>query len=137
MTFCSARQVLSVCCVSPRVQLMLCDKFELPEESVVGLSMLLAAAEGEIVPESAEVQKAALQVRQKYLIDTKNIWSTSLGAVLPRVRAHPAARQRQDRGHPHPQVQAGQGRGPEQRGGHQQGGDTRFISSHRGLSLAL
>ena len=114
MTCCSARQVLSVCCVSPRVQLMLCDKFELPEESVVGLSMLLAAAEGEIVPESAEVQKAALQVRQKYLIDTKNIWSTSLGAVLPGVRPHPAARQRQDRGHPHPQVQAGQGGGPEQ-----------------------
>ena len=83
--------------------------------------MLLAAAEGEIVPESAEVQKAALQVRQKYLIDTKNIWSTSLGAVLPGVRPHPAARQRQDRGHPHPQVQAGQGGGPEQRGGHQQG----------------
>ena len=62
----SARQVLSVCCVSPRVQLMLCDKFELPEESVVGLSMLLAAAEGEIVPESAEVQKAALQVWRKF-----------------------------------------------------------------------
>ena len=28
--------------------------------------MLLAAAEGEIVPESAEVQKAALQVRTKF-----------------------------------------------------------------------
>ena len=38
------RQVLSVCCVSPRVQLMLCDKFELPEESVVGLSMPLTSA---------------------------------------------------------------------------------------------
>ena len=62
----SCLEVLSVCCVSPRVQLMLCDKFELPEESVVGLSMLLAAAEGEIVPESAEVQKAALQVRTKF-----------------------------------------------------------------------
>ena len=27
----SCLDVLSVCCVSPKVQLMLCDKFELPE----------------------------------------------------------------------------------------------------------
>ena len=74
-------EILSVCCVSPRVQviitifhfqvvktfhfrqLMLCDKFELPEDSVVGMNMILGPAEGEAVPESAEVQKAALQVR--------------------------------------------------------------------------
>ena len=41
---------------------MLCDKFELPEESVVGMAMILGPAEGETIPESAEVQKAALQV---------------------------------------------------------------------------
>ena len=51
-----------MCCVSPRVQLMLCDKFELPEENVVGLAMVQGLAEGEIIPESAEVQKAALRV---------------------------------------------------------------------------
>ncbi len=49
-------------CVSSRVQGMLCNKFELPEESVVGISLILGAAEAEIVPESPEVQKAALQV---------------------------------------------------------------------------
>ena len=49
---------------------MLCDKFELPEESVVGMAMILGPAEGETIPESAEVQKAALQVsdiKNRYL----------------------------------------------------------------------
>ena len=41
---------------------MLCNKFELPEERVVGMAMILGPAEGETIPESAEVQKAALQV---------------------------------------------------------------------------
>ena len=41
---------------------MLCNKFELPEERVMGMAMILGPAEGETIPESAEVQKAALQV---------------------------------------------------------------------------
>ena len=39
-----------------------CNKSDLPEESVVGISLILGAAEAEIVPECSEVQKAALQV---------------------------------------------------------------------------
>ena len=58
----AALETLAVTCVSSRVQGMLCNKFELPEESVVGISLILGAAEAEIVPESPEVQKAALQV---------------------------------------------------------------------------
>ena len=58
----AALDALAVTCVSGRVQGMLCNKFELPEESVVGISLILGAAEAEIVPESPEVQKAALQV---------------------------------------------------------------------------
>ena len=58
----AALEALAVTCVSSRVQGMLCNKFELPEESVVGISLILGAAEAEIVPESPEVQKAALQV---------------------------------------------------------------------------
>ena len=58
--------VLGVCCVSPRAQLMLCEKFELPEESCVGINLILTCAEGEVVTwqESGgvEVQKSALQV---------------------------------------------------------------------------
>ena len=49
---------------------MLCAKFELPEESMVGMAMILGPAEGETIPESAEVQKAALQVsdiKNRYL----------------------------------------------------------------------
>ena len=57
-----AQDTLAVTCVSLRVQGMLCNKFDLPEESVVGISLILGAAEAEIVPECLEVQKAALQV---------------------------------------------------------------------------
>ena len=32
--------VIGVCCVSPRVQLMLCDKFELPDKAVVSVDIL-------------------------------------------------------------------------------------------------
>ena len=39
---------------------------DLPEESVVGISLILGAAEAEIVPECPEVQKAALQVLFSY-----------------------------------------------------------------------
>ena len=52
--------VLSVCSVIPRVQLALCEKLELPDEASVGMNLLLGSAEGEIVPDSPEVQRAAL-----------------------------------------------------------------------------
>jgi len=54
--------VLAVCSVIPRVQLALCDKMELPEENAVGINIILGTAEGEIVPDSPEVQRAALLV---------------------------------------------------------------------------
>ena len=54
-----AEDTLAVTCVSLRVQGQgrHCNK-----ESVVGISLILGAAEAEIVPECLEVQKAALQV---------------------------------------------------------------------------
>jgi len=58
----SALDVLAVCSVIPRVQLSLCDKFDLPDESAVGINIVLGTAEGEIVPDSPEVQRAALLV---------------------------------------------------------------------------
>jgi len=58
----SALDVLGVCSVIPRVQLALCDKMELPEENAVGINIILGTAEGEIVPDSPEVQRAALLV---------------------------------------------------------------------------
>ncbi|XP_046399943.1 DDB1- and CUL4-associated factor 1 [Ischnura elegans] len=58
----SALDVLSVCCVMPRVQSVLCERVELPEESVtVGMNIVLGAAEGEIVADP-DVQRAALNV---------------------------------------------------------------------------
>ena len=55
----AALDTLAVTCVSLRVQGQgrHCNK-----ESVVGISLILGAAEAEIVPECLEVQKAALQV---------------------------------------------------------------------------
>ena len=53
--------VLSVCSVVPRVQLALCEKFDLPDEAnAVGMNVILGSAEGEIVPDSPDVQRAAL-----------------------------------------------------------------------------
>jgi len=57
-----ALDILAVCSVIPRVQLALCDKMELPEENTVGINIILGTAEGEIVPDSPEVQRAALLV---------------------------------------------------------------------------
>ena len=56
----SALDVLAVTAIIPRVQLALCEKFELPDESTVGMNIILGAAEGEIVPDSPDVQRAAL-----------------------------------------------------------------------------
>ena len=58
----SALDVLAVCCVVPRVQLALCDKFELVDERTVGINLLLSVAEGEVVQDSPEVVRAALLV---------------------------------------------------------------------------
>ncbi|XP_060518172.1 protein mahjong-like isoform X1 [Cylas formicarius] len=58
----SALDVLAIACVMPKVQLLFCEKVDLPEESItVGFNIILGAAEGEIVAD-ADVQKAALRV---------------------------------------------------------------------------
>ncbi|XP_066992783.2 protein mahjong isoform X2 [Anabrus simplex] len=58
----SALDTLAICCVMPRVQLLLCDKVDLPDDSMtVGTNIILGAAEGEIVVD-ADVQRSALNV---------------------------------------------------------------------------
>ncbi|XP_052754263.1 DDB1- and CUL4-associated factor 1 isoform X2 [Galleria mellonella] len=58
----SALDVVSVCCVAPRVQLLLTEKLDMRDaELTTGVNIVLGAADGEIVPEP-EVQKAALNV---------------------------------------------------------------------------
>jgi HIV-1 Vpr-binding protein len=58
----SALDVLAVCSLMPRVQLLLCDRVDLPDEAMtVGMNIILGAAEGEIVAD-ADVQRAALAV---------------------------------------------------------------------------
>ena len=47
--------------IVPLVQLALCEKFDLPDEAnAVGMNLILGSAEGEIVPDSPDVQRAAL-----------------------------------------------------------------------------
>ncbi|XP_028028300.1 protein mahjong isoform X1 [Bombyx mandarina] len=58
----SALDVVSVCCVAPRVQLLLTEKVDMRDEDLTtGVNIVLNAADGDIVPEP-EVQKAALNV---------------------------------------------------------------------------
>ncbi|XP_069696548.1 DDB1- and CUL4-associated factor 1 isoform X2 [Periplaneta americana] len=58
----SALDVLAICSVMPRVQLLLCERVDLPDEAMaVGMNIILGAAEGEIVAD-ADVQRAALAV---------------------------------------------------------------------------
>ncbi|CAH1105847.1 unnamed protein product [Psylliodes chrysocephalus] len=58
----SALDVLAISCVMPKVQLLFCERVDLPEETLtVGINIILGAAEGEIVAD-ADVQKAALRV---------------------------------------------------------------------------
>ncbi|XP_075989036.1 lisH and WD40 domain-containing protein mahjong [Anticarsia gemmatalis] len=58
----SALDVVSVCCVAPRVQLLLTEKIDMRDADLTtGVNIVLGAADGEIVPEP-EVQKAALNV---------------------------------------------------------------------------
>lgn len=57
-----ALDVLAIACVTPKVQLLFCERVDLPEESIThGINIILGAAEGEIVAD-ADVQKAALRV---------------------------------------------------------------------------
>ncbi|CAH2062345.1 unnamed protein product, partial [Iphiclides podalirius] len=58
----SALDVISVCCVAPKVQLLLTEKIDMRDADLTtGVNIVLGAADGEIVPEP-EVQKAALNV---------------------------------------------------------------------------
>ncbi|XP_072941245.1 protein mahjong [Epargyreus clarus] len=58
----SALDVISVCCVSPRGQLLLTEKIDMRDADITtGVNIVLGAADGEILPEP-EVQKAALNV---------------------------------------------------------------------------
>ncbi|CAH0756803.1 unnamed protein product [Diatraea saccharalis] len=58
----SALDVISICCVAPRVQLLLTEKVDMRDaELTTGVNIVLGAADGEIVAEP-EVQKAALNV---------------------------------------------------------------------------
>lgn len=58
----SALEVLAIACVVPKVLALLCEKVDLPEERLtVGFSIVVGAAEGDIVRDS-DVEKAALRV---------------------------------------------------------------------------
>ncbi|CAH0730545.1 unnamed protein product, partial [Brenthis ino] len=58
----SALDVVSVCCVAPRVQLLLTEMiYTRDADHTTGVHIVLGAADGDIVPEP-EVQKAALNV---------------------------------------------------------------------------
>jgi len=58
----SALEVLAIACVMPKVLLLLCEKVELPGDRLtVGFSIIVSAAEGEIVRDP-DVEKAALRV---------------------------------------------------------------------------
>lgn len=49
-----ALDVLSICCVVPKVQLQLCERIELYDETkTVGINIILGAAEGDIVQASS------------------------------------------------------------------------------------
>ncbi|KAL5291108.1 VPRBP family protein [Megaselia abdita] len=57
----SALDVISICCVVPKVYLTLCEKQKMPDQTTYGINSILGAAVGEIVTD-AEVQKSALAV---------------------------------------------------------------------------
>ncbi|KAK6624133.1 hypothetical protein RUM44_010991 [Polyplax serrata] len=58
----SALNVLAICAVRPKVQLVFCDRLELPDDAMtIGMNIILGASEGEIVADP-DVQKSALQV---------------------------------------------------------------------------
>lgn len=56
------QDVLAVCSVSFRVQMLFCEHIQIPDDAnAVGINILLGAAEGDIVADP-EVQRAALCV---------------------------------------------------------------------------
>uniref|UniRef100_A0A087YIR1 DDB1- and CUL4-associated factor 1 n=1 Tax=Poecilia formosa TaxID=48698 RepID=A0A087YIR1_POEFO len=63
-----ALDILAILTVVPKVQLVLADTVEVIDENrspvptVVGMSIILGVAEGEVFPNDAEIQKSALQV---------------------------------------------------------------------------
>lgn len=58
----SALDVLNMCCVVPKVHSVFCERVEFPgEANTAGISIILGAAEGEIVADP-EVQKSALSL---------------------------------------------------------------------------
>ena len=59
----SALDILSITAIMPKVQLQFCEKIDLPDDTrPVGINILLGAAEGEIVQDSADVWRSSLQV---------------------------------------------------------------------------
>ena len=59
----SALDILAITAIMPKVQLQFCEKIELPDDTKpVGINILLGAAEGEIVQDSADVWRSSLQV---------------------------------------------------------------------------
>lgn len=57
-----ALDVLAIACVLPKVQLLLCERIDLPDETItVGIKIIFGAADGEIIGDAA-VQKSALRV---------------------------------------------------------------------------
>lgn len=58
----SALDVLNVCSVTPKTQLALCESISVVDShNTVGISIILAAAEGDLLPD-ADVQRSALNV---------------------------------------------------------------------------
>lgn len=62
ITISCLQDVLAVCAVSPKVQLLFCDRIQIPDDAnAVGINILLGAAEGDIVADP-DVQRSALGV---------------------------------------------------------------------------
>lgn len=80
--------MLAIACVMPKVQLLFCDRVDLPEETItVGINIILGAAEGEIVADS-EVQKAALRVIVNCVCGPINRVSTKIALSLNATNTH-------------------------------------------------
>lgn len=74
-----ALDVLAIACVMPKVQLLFCEKVDLPDETITnGINIILGAADGEIVADP-DVQKAALRVIVNCVCAPINRIGTSVG----------------------------------------------------------
>ena len=74
----SALDVLTVCSVTPRVQLLLCDSIPIPENntSSPAISIILGLVEGDILPDP-EVQKSSLNVLSNCVCSPSTRYSNS------------------------------------------------------------